>query len=228
VIRVHEPVRPAARATIQNAAFSSDRVEQSAELKARLVGHADNEIILQSPTIARSPQRTWESKPELVLKLAGEILLERDAPTEALAPEPSPTFRARPVIRLADAELVLAAHQPPPPAPDLPVPREPPALAAEQRAELEEIEAFELDLKPINAMTARTTPEAGEMPKNYAAARFAREGAIAHGMGFSRTQTETVMMWEVPAICHRPLYFEDINLERHGSTHPTLVMNNPG
>jgi hypothetical protein len=31
-----------------------------------------------------------------------------------------------------------------------------------------------------------------------------------------RLWEQSVSMWEAPAFCHRPLYFEDENLERHG------------
>lgn len=89
-------------------------------------------------------------------------------------------------------------------------------------ADPEEIEAFVLELKPINKLSVRTRPEAGEMPTDYATAKFAREGEVAHRMGVSRATTETVMMWEAPAICHRPLYFEDVNLERHGYKIPII------
>lgn len=37
-----------------------------------------------------------------------------------------------------------------------------------------------------------------------------------HGPGMIRLWGQSVSMWEAPAYCHRPLYFEDENLERHG------------
>jgi hypothetical protein len=92
----------------------------------------------------------------------------------------------------------------------------------EQNRVAEEIEAFELDVKPIDELSVRITPDAGELPTNYATARFAREGEVAHRMGYSRSKTETLLTWEAPALCYRPLYFEEINLERHGYKIPLI------
>ena len=36
------------------------------------------------------------------------------------------------------------------------------------------------------------------------------------GAGTTRPWGLSASAWEVPAFCHRPLYFEDENLERHG------------
>jgi len=41
-------------------------------------------------------------------------------------------------------------------------------------------------------------------------------GELVHGPGMIRHWDESVSMWDAPAFCHRPLYFEDENLERHG------------
>jgi hypothetical protein len=40
--------------------------------------------------------------------------------------------------------------------------------------------------------------------------------AVLHTAGSTRLWGLSVSMWEAPALCHRPLYFEDENLERHG------------
>lgn len=42
------------------------------------------------------------------------------------------------------------------------------------------------------------------------------EGEQVHGPGIIRFWGQSVSLWEAPAYCHRPLYFEDENLERHG------------
>ena len=36
------------------------------------------------------------------------------------------------------------------------------------------------------------------------------------GPGTTRLWGTSISFWEAPAFCHRPLYFEDENLERHG------------
>lgn len=187
-----------------------------AKRNSPIVELAADPITQQASKAVTRPEPTYTSSLGPVLKLVEEAT---PTITEFLPQQP---VAAEPLIQFADAEPLLAVLQPAPSPSDLPAPAEEPALTQEQLADLEEIEAFELDLKPIHALSARTKPEAGEMPKNYAAARFAREGAIAHTMGISRAQAETTMMWEAPAICHRPLYFEDINLERHGYKVPLI------
>jgi hypothetical protein len=86
----------------------------------------------------------------------------------------------------------------------------------------EEIAAVDDGLKPISEVATRISVQAGELPTNYAAARFSREGEVEHRMGTSRDHAESLMMWEAPGVCHRPLYFEEVNLERHGYKVPIL------
>jgi hypothetical protein len=155
-----------------------------------------------------------------------KVLTKRSSPIVELASNPivaqSPTMAARSAIQLAEVVPLLTTLQSSPSASDLPAPTSQTPLTEEQIQQLEVIEAFDLDLKPIETLSAHTKPEAGELPTNFAAARFAREGAVAHRMGTSRAHAETVMTWEAPAVCHRPLYFEDINLERHGYKVPLI------
>jgi hypothetical protein len=40
--------------------------------------------------------------------------------------------------------------------------------------------------------------------------------ALMQGPGTTRLWGTSVSFWEAPVFCHRPLYFEDENLERHG------------
>ncbi len=127
------------------------------------------------------------------------------------------------VVTFAETTPLLASLQEQSPsASDLPAPNEGSLLTDGEIAEAEEIEAIESDLKPIQSVLAETKPEAGELPKNYAARRFAQAGEVTHRMGHSRAQTESQLMWEAPAVAHRPLYFEDINLERHGYKIPIV------
>jgi hypothetical protein len=53
-------------------------------------------------------------------------------------------------------------------------------------------------------------------PADSPAKRLDQGGQLVHGSGMIRQWDESVSMWEAPAFCHRPLYFEDENLERHG------------
>jgi hypothetical protein len=169
-----------------------------------IVELASNPIVAQSPTITLTAQQPSEvMEPQPLIKSVPEMLLECSTPAETSTQEIPPTTAARPVIQLAEVTPLLTTLQSSPSASDLPAPASQPPLTEEQIQQLEVIEAFEL-------------------PTNFAAARFAREGAVAHRMGTSRSHAETVMTWEAPAVCHRPLYFEDINLERHGYKVPLI------
>src|SRR5262245_36278336 len=53
-------------------------------------------------------------------------------------------------------------------------------------------------------------------PQDSQARRIEQRDELVHGPGMIRQWEQSVSMWEAPAFCHRPLYFEDENLERHG------------
>jgi hypothetical protein len=153
-----------------------------------------------------------------------EPKLEQTDTTVTVAPTHSSVAASAPVLRYIMAEPILAVAviEQSPESSNLPVPRDEAVTTKQKLAEAEEIEASELGLKPISTMSTRIAPQAGELPKNYAAARFAREGQQSHHMGYSRATIATEISWEAPAVCHQPLYFEDINLERYGYKIPLI------
>jgi hypothetical protein len=53
-------------------------------------------------------------------------------------------------------------------------------------------------------------------PVDSLAKQLVQDSELVHGPGMIRQWDERVSMWDAPAFCHRPLYFEDENLERHG------------
>jgi len=61
-----------------------------------------------------------------------------------------------------------------------------------------------------------------EPPTNIAAKVFSQEPEENFPNGYHRDWYPMVAMWEAPAFYHRPLYFEEVNLERYGHTHPHL------
>jgi hypothetical protein len=207
---------PHAESTERAASPSTQRVSDLIQIAQTNPVAIKNEVV---PPAQPSVRR------EEVIDVA-KVLTKRSSPIVELASNPivaqSPTMAASSVIQLAEVTPLLTTLQSSPSASDLPAPASQPPLTEEQIQQLEVIEAFDLDLKPIETLSTRTKPEAGELPTNFAAARFAREGAVAHRMGTSRSHAETVMTWEAPAVCHRPLYFEDINLERHGYKVPLI------
>lgn len=59
-------------------------------------------------------------------------------------------------------------------------------------------------------------------PTNIAAKVFSQEPEENFPNGYHRDWYPMVAMWEAPAFYHRPLYFEEVNLERYGHTHKHL------
>ena len=53
-------------------------------------------------------------------------------------------------------------------------------------------------------------------PKESPAEQLDPDEALKQGPGTTRLWGTSISFWEAPAFCHRPLYFEDENLERHG------------
>lgn len=69
-------------------------------------------------------------------------------------------------------------------------------------------------IKPITSVETNIAPQDGRLPMDYAmsvlpAQRMTPPAHVSEG-------TWTGVRWEAPATCHRPLYFEDPSLERHG------------
>jgi hypothetical protein len=70
--------------------------------------------------------------------------------------------------------------------------------------------------KPIQAIDVRIELPPDLAPTDYAAAQFAKQGKVYELAGASRPWYPAAKLWEPPGLYHGPLYFEDINLERHG------------
>lgn len=68
--------------------------------------------------------------------------------------------------------------------------------------------------KRIGEVTTKTRPPAGELPEMLAGGGTA-QGLEPDGV---RDWRRLAYHWHAPAICHQPLYFEDVNLERYGYT----------
>jgi hypothetical protein len=101
----------------------------------------------------------------------------------------------------------------PQPIPLEPVPASPEELnLPSQTQELLSQEGF----RPMRALGVNIAPQAGVMPPDRAAGWFAEAGEQIQTTGYSRPTMETHFDWTAPAVCYRPLFFEDMNLERHG------------
>lgn len=61
-----------------------------------------------------------------------------------------------------------------------------------------------------------------KQPENIAANLFAQEPMEHSAFGYQRDWDPSLALWESPAMYHRPLYFEEVNLERYGHRHTFL------
>lgn len=92
-----------------------------------------------------------------------------------------------------------------------------PSSAAADSSEEAEIESD--GLRSIGGLSVDIRPADGELPDDPAAVRFAALGEVRHPLGTNRPWGSSCFNWEAPAVCHRPLYFEQVNLERYGYSH---------
>ncbi len=67
------------------------------------------------------------------------------------------------------------------------------------------------DLRPIGQLTTDVSSARGKLPKDYAASALSRVPPAPR-----EPPAWTGVYWEAPATYHRPLYYENVNLERHG------------
>jgi hypothetical protein len=87
----------------------------------------------------------------------------------------------------------------------------------------EESEGYEDGLSAIERVRINVRPPVGEMPPDYASAKFAKSGEIVQRMGATRHWMMYEFNWEASALATRPVYFEDVNLERYGYSHGLLL-----
>ncbi|MDX1948440.1 MAG: hypothetical protein SFU86_23835 [Pirellulaceae bacterium] len=125
-------------------------------------------------------------------------------------PQPTETAPPKP---LAPAAVLPA------PDPQNPIPSDPLQPAEVLPAPNPQAEAARSQLLPdersIRKLTIEIAPQAGVMPQNIAAERF-DEKYDAYAF---RPWEAQIYYWDAPDFCHRPLYFEQVNLERYGYTH---------
>lgn len=93
-----------------------------------------------------------------------------------------------------------------------PVPSEPLPPPREAAADMAQPRPLMPDERPITSLSAAIRPTTDQVPPDVARAHF-RSATMP---GDSRPWHDTMYFWEPPALCHRPLYFEEANLERYG------------
>jgi hypothetical protein len=134
------------------------------------------------------------------------------AATIAVPPAATAVDDTTAVDEVAAAEP--AANAPPQPveSPSRPAPR--PSHSASKDYDVDEQTVEER--KGIGQLRARITPSEGDIPIDHAGLHFALEPVYYHGYGMARGWYDLSFAWCPPGVCHRPLYFQDLNLERYG------------
>ncbi len=126
--------------------------------------------------------------------------------------KPAVSKRRRPVVEPAPQLMLTQGTRSVLRREELP---EPSLLISPVAEEAEDRRAAD-DFKPISEISADISTAGEERPADLAERRFALAESIDHPLGVSRDGIQAMILWEAPATSHRPLYFEEVNLERHG------------
>ena len=70
--------------------------------------------------------------------------------------------------------------------------------------------------RPLYELSTDIQPPAGQLPADAMEPRFQSSPVPGYDTFATRNWERGVYCWEAPLACSYPLYFEDINLERHG------------
>ncbi len=73
--------------------------------------------------------------------------------------------------------------------------------------------------KSIQQVSIDITPPKGELPPDHASEKFDSLPMQIQTPGTHRLWCGTSFYWQASLLNHQPLYFEDVNLERHGFSH---------
>ncbi len=76
--------------------------------------------------------------------------------------------------------------------------------------------------KSVSQISLNIKPQAGPLPDDRAQVAFAPLGETVHLPGTARNVRGHTKYWQASLLNHQPLYFEDINLERHGYSYGVL------
>jgi len=84
-------------------------------------------------------------------------------------------------------------------------------------AESQQVDGVDMDT--IAAVSLDISPPEGALPEDHAGVVFASLDPRAHLPGTHRPWGTADFHWNASLLNHQPLYFEDVNLERHGFSH---------
>ena len=89
----------------------------------------------------------------------------------------------------------------------------------EPRDGSEEAEVVDPSTNAMQDISLNIAPPPGELPTNLARERFAAIEPRVQMPGASRAWRGSTKYWNASLLNHQPLYFEDVNLDRHGFTY---------
>lgn len=102
------------------------------------------------------------------------------------------------------------------------VPSQPAEELTAPPAEKRRAADFDLDSRPIGAVTTNIQCQQGDLPEDVAQAKLKSLRQRAYDSLTDREWEALCYFWEAPALRHCPLYFEEVNLERYGYCWPGL------
>jgi hypothetical protein len=70
--------------------------------------------------------------------------------------------------------------------------------------------------RPIGELTVNIGCRDGVLPTDFGRDQLARMQAKGRSIVFDRDWQKMGYCWDAPGLCYRPLYFEEVNLERYG------------
>ena len=74
----------------------------------------------------------------------------------------------------------------------------------------------DLEERSITSVTTDILSQSGQMPENVAAEKMAELAEVSYASVTVRQWGGLRYCWDAPVLSHGPLYFEEVNLERHG------------
>jgi hypothetical protein len=128
-----------------------------------------------------------------------------------------PSDLKSPICRLAavpsaEAGLNSAIQLPASPATE---PSRSPALATRPEEIAAPQPVLEIDNRPVRSLTIDIRTPGGAVPDNLAREQLSRMQTLGDTASV-REWSPFAYQWEAPGLCHQPLYFEEVSLERLG------------
>jgi hypothetical protein len=157
--------------------------------------------------------RTGANAPQQPIQKA-VVQSERTSELRLAAPPTRPAqfpSRTRMAARRVNAQAPNAAPAPIAP-PQQAAPVQPDAAQPPQAND----PCAAMNQTPLYQLGINIGPTEGELPTNYAETCWNPLNEAAGALAGARCWGPSLYNWDATCLCHRPLYFEEINLERYG------------